>query len=158
MPVCPSLAAYKTPPSCCLQHSPLCKPDHHRAPASFPQKPCPAFSTSPPFIAKLRQTTMLVFHASFGICFPKPLTVLLALNIWCTNPSLFRTCVDITQRCISAPAPRRMGNPGLSRANPCPPQHWPFRPLLQKPSAVFDSHFRKWRKCGSSATFRARQA
>src|SRR3954462_5793601 len=110
MRLCPNLAAYKTPSSL-LQHSPLSKPDHQRTQASFPWKPCPAFSNPPPFTARPRRSTMLVFPASFGKWFPKPLDVLLTPSTRRPKPSLSLACADILQRCSSTLVPTRLESP-----------------------------------------------
>src|SRR3954469_12027460 len=112
MPVCPSLVAYKTPPFCLLQHPPLSKPDHQRKPSQFfPRKPCPAFSKPPPFTARPRRSTMLVFPASFGKWFPKPLVVLLTPITTCSHPSLSLACVDMLLRCSPTLVPTRLQSP-----------------------------------------------
>src|SRR3954471_10268922 len=61
MRLCPSLAAYKTPPFCLLQHPPLSKPDHQRTPTSFPLETMSGFFKAPNFHSK----TSAVNHAGF---------------------------------------------------------------------------------------------
>src|SRR3954469_18228569 len=98
MPVCPSLPAYKTPPFCLLQHSPLSKPDHQRAPASFPLETMSGFLQAPTFHSK----TSAVNHAGFPRLLwemlSEPLAVLLTLITRCSNPSLSFAFADTVQR------------------------------------------------------------
>src|SRR3954469_25432886 len=78
MPVCPSLAAYKTPSSL-LQHSSLSKTDHQRTPASFPLETMSRFFKAPTFHSK----TSAVNHAGF----PHLLWEMLSQSLGCVvNP------------------------------------------------------------------------
>src|SRR3954462_3234888 len=78
MPVCPSLATYKTPSSL-PQHSLLSKPSHQRIPASFPLETMSGFFKAPTFHSK----TSAVNRAGF----PRLLWEMLSQALGCVvNP------------------------------------------------------------------------
>src|ERR1041385_6616826 len=119
MPVCPSLAAYKTPSSL-LQHSPLSKPNHQRTPASFPLETMCSFFKAPTFHSK----TSAVNHAGF----PHLLWEMLSQALGCVVnpdyqvfqsepvPCLCRYCAKV----LIHLGPDRIGEPVVFEGKPMP--------------------------------------